>query len=144
MKAKRKWIYIHHPTRYDIRCNKCWDGEINETGTNIDWSEYEHKIWCYDCKKDLSGSPGVFDGPIPMGLSEMLGISFNRIYFKSGKIFKPVTSKNGKWIVYRECSARDVGRFTLVKFPGGKERLEICICGGPVGPCHVHGNKKAP
>ena len=122
---KRKWIYVHHPTAYDIRCHKCWDGDVNETGTNIDWSEYEHKIWCYDCKKDLSGFEGVFDGPIPMGLSEILGISFNRIYLKSGKMFKLVNTKDGKFSVYRQCGKKDIEKFTLVKYSNGKERLEI-------------------
>jgi hypothetical protein len=139
---KRRWVYVHHPTRYDIRCDHCWNGEINNTGINIDWSEYEHMIWCYDCKQDLPGFSGVFDGPIPMGLNRILGISFNRIYLKSGKMFKPMTTTDGKRIVYRRCSKADVNEFTLVKFLNGKERLEICTCGSPIGPCHVHGKVK--
>lgn len=136
---KRKWVYVHHPTRYDIRCDHCWDGDLNETGTNIDWSEYEHLIWCYDCKKDLPGFAGIFDGPIPIGAMEMLGVSLNRIYLKSGKMFKLVNTKNGKSSVYRQCGAGDMKKFTLVKRPAGKDKLEICICGGPIGPCRVHG-----
>ena len=141
---KRKWIYVHHPTRYDIRCDQCWDGDLNGTGTNIDWSEYEHMIWCYDCKKDLPGFSGVFDGPIPMHISEMLGVSFNRMYFKSGKMFKPVTAKDGRRVVYRQCGKEDRKKFTLVRFKDDakRPRLEICICGGPIGPCHVHGMKE--
>lgn len=138
-KKKRKWIYVHHPTNYDIRCNKCWDGDLNETGTNIDWSEYEHKIWCYDCKKDLSGFPGVFDGPIPITTCELMGISFNRIYLKSRKMFKPIMTRNNKHIVYRQCGKKDLEKFTTVKYPNGKIRFEICICNGPIGPCRIHG-----
>ena len=138
---KRKWIYVHHPTTYDIRCDRCWDGDLNETGTNIDWSEYEGMIWCYDCKKDIGGFGGIFDGPIPMGTMEILGVSLNRIYLKSGKMFKPVNTKDGKDIVYRQCSKEDMKKFTIVKYPGGQERLEICICGGPIGPCRMHGEE---
>ncbi len=91
---KRTWIYAQHPTVYEISCDKC-------QGTNIDWSEYEHRIWCYDCKIDTVGNEGVFSGPIPMGLSELMGIWFDRIYLKTGKMYKPVTAKDGKLIVYR-------------------------------------------
>jgi len=137
---KRKWIYVHHPTRYEIRCNQCWDGEINDTGTNIDWSEYEHMIWCYDCQKDLPGFGGIFTGPIPVHISEMLGVSLNRIYLKSGKIFKPVVSKDKRRIVYRQCGKEDLKKFTLVRFKdSSRPRLEICICGGLLVPCPVHG-----
>jgi len=139
-RKKRKWIYVHHPTRYDIRCDKCWDGDVNETGTNIDWSEYEHLIWCYDCKKDLSGFIGIFDGPIPIEATEMMGVSLNRIYLKSGKMFKLVDGKNESG-VYRQCGKKDRKKFTLVKYPDGKERLEICICDKPWGPCTIHGMK---
>lgn len=141
-RRKRTWIYVHKPTRYDIRCSKCWDGEINETGTNIDWSEYEHLIWCHDCKKDLRGFSGIFDGPIPVGVTEMLGVSLNRIYLKSGKMFKLVDTKDGKHSVYRQCGCKDLNKFTLVKYPDGKDSLEICICDMPWGPCHVHGMRE--
>ena len=104
---KRKWIYINHPTSYDIRCDKCWDGEINKTGTNIDWSEYEHRIWCYDCKEDRIGFIGIFDGPIPMEIAEMAGCSLLRYYFKSKKIMKPVANKQGR-IVYRQCKKSEI------------------------------------
>lgn len=104
---KRKWIYIAHPTRYDMRCNKCWDGEINKTGTNIDWSEFEGKIWCYDCKKDITGFIGIFDGPIPMNACEILGCSLKRFYIKSKKIMKPVIGKDQR-IVYRVCSQNEL------------------------------------
>lgn len=98
---KRKWAYICNPVAYDIRCDRCWDGEINGTGTNIQWSEYEGRIWCYDCKEDIEGFPGIFDGPIPMGITELFGCSLKRYYFKSKKVMKPVIS-NG-WVVYRQC-----------------------------------------
>ncbi len=76
---KRNWIYYQEPNTYEISCDKCG-------GSNITWSEYEHKIWCYDCKIDTRGNEGIFGGPIPLEVSKMLGISFDRYYFKDKKI----------------------------------------------------------
>ncbi len=92
---KRKWIYVSKPQSFDIKCDKC-------NGINIDWSEFEHKIWCYDCKIDTCGTVGIFDGPIPINIGNLLGFTFNRLYLKSKKIMKPVESKNHK-IIYRQC-----------------------------------------
>ena len=75
---KRKWIYIQKPQDYEISCNLC-------NGSNIAWSEYEHMIWCYDCKKDVPGDGGVFDGPIPLRASRLLGLDFDRIELKTGQ-----------------------------------------------------------
>jgi hypothetical protein len=68
---KRTWHYIQNPREYEIHCDKC-------NGLNIEWSEYERLIWCYDCKIDTKGTGGIFDGPIPIGACKVLGISFNR------------------------------------------------------------------
>jgi len=104
---KRKWMYIQNPIIYGIRCNKC-------NGTNITWSEYEHHIWCYDCQEDLPGTAGIFDGPIAIKLSKLLGISFKRYYFKSGKIMKPVVSKNN-YVIYRQCSKLELENIKTLK-----------------------------
>ena len=101
---KRKWCYIHPPSVYEIACDKCG-------GTNTTWSEYEHMIWCYDCKIDTRGTGGIFDGPIAVELLTLLGISLNRFYFASpDKMFKPVTS--GHRIIYRQCSAEEKAKWT--------------------------------
>lgn len=76
---KRKWCYVLPPYVYDITCDKC-------NGTNIEWSEYESKIWCYDCKIDTKGTGGVFVGPIPIYTSYLLGISFDRINLETKQI----------------------------------------------------------
>ncbi|MDO8641499.1 MAG: hypothetical protein Q7R33_08195 [Nitrosarchaeum sp.] len=68
---KRTWHYIQNPKDYEITCDKC-------NGTNIEWSEFEHMIWCYDCKIDTKGTEGVFGGPIPVELAGILGMSFDR------------------------------------------------------------------
>jgi hypothetical protein len=78
---KRKWCYVNPPHRYDILCDKCG-------GRNIEWSEYEHKIWCYDCKIDTDGTEGVFGGPIPIKASYLLGVTFDRINLETKEIEK--------------------------------------------------------
>ena len=87
----RKWIYVMNPAQYGMYCDKC-------KGTNIQWSEYEHMIWCNDCKIDTPGFEGLFGGPIPTGVCELLGISFARVYLKDKTVRYPVVRK-GK-IVY--------------------------------------------
>ncbi len=74
----RKWIYIQKPQVYGFKCDLCG-------GDNIEWSEFEHMIWCYDCEKDTPGKEGIFDGPIPMGVSRLLGMNFDRIELKTGQ-----------------------------------------------------------
>jgi hypothetical protein len=69
---KRKWMYVQKPYSYEIVCDKC-------NGTNIEWSEFEGLIWCYDCQIDTKGTGGVFDGPIPLEVAGVLGMSFDRI-----------------------------------------------------------------
>lgn len=95
---KRKWIYVMRPQSYEIACDKC-------NGSNIDWSEWEHKIWCYDCKIDTDGTGGIFDGPIPWGASQLLGISFNRFYFKEKIVRYPRIIKHHiRWYAKNEKS----------------------------------------
>lgn len=66
---------------YEIRCDVCHK-------SNIDWSEYEGLIWCYDCETDTKGEGGVFDGPISLRVGEMIGLSFDRIDLATGEILK--------------------------------------------------------
>lgn len=75
---KRTECFIMNPRSYEISCDLCG-------GDNITWSEYEHMIWCFDCKKDTPGTGGIFDGPIPFELTQMLGISFDKIEIKTGE-----------------------------------------------------------
>ena len=70
---KRTWCYALPPVAYDMACDKCG-------GTHITWSEFEGMIWCYDCQIDTPGFQGIFDGPIPWGLSQVLGMNFDRIH----------------------------------------------------------------
>jgi hypothetical protein len=79
---KRTWHYVMKPQSYEMTCDKCG-------GSNIDWSEYEHKIWCYDCKIDTDGNDGIFGGPIGWGVCELLGISFARWNMKKNRVEYP-------------------------------------------------------
>lgn len=86
---KREWFYVLLPTAYEMRCDHCWKGELEDgTGKNITWSEYEGKIWCYDCEVDTDGTGGILDGPISLHLSSMLGITFDRFNIKKNCIEK--------------------------------------------------------
>ena len=78
---KRKWVYVQPPADYGIYCDKC-------NGSNIFWSEFEHMIWCCDCKIDTPGNPGVFGGPIPINAAGLMGMSFDRINLRTGKVMK--------------------------------------------------------
>ena len=79
---KRTWMYVMKPYEYEIQCDKCGS-------SNIEWSEFEHKIWCYDCKIDTDGTEGVFDGPIAWGVAELIGLSFNRFNIKKNRLEYP-------------------------------------------------------
>ena len=100
----RKWVYVMKPYEYEIMCDKC-------EGMNIEWSEYEHLIWCYDCKIDTEGTDGIFGGPIPMGLTNMLGISFARLYFKDNTIRYPVT--RGHKVVWTKKRPENMAEYRL-------------------------------
>ncbi len=76
---KRKWYYVMQPAAYEMSCDICG-------GNNITWSEFEKMIWCYDCQKDTPGNGGIFDGPIPINVCQILGVSFDRIDIATGKI----------------------------------------------------------
>lgn len=91
---KRKYHYINNPKHYDITCNICY-------GNNVEWSEYRHLIWCYDCEKDVKGTGGIFSGPIPMQIAQILGYNFS-LYDMENKVkisypsfeWQKVTDKN--------------------------------------------------
>ena len=78
---KREWVYCQQPYKYAIECDHC-------SGILIAWSEFEHMIWCYDCKIDTKGTEGVFGGPIPIKVVRMLGMSFYRIRLSDNKLLK--------------------------------------------------------
>lgn len=87
------------PTSYEVYCDIC-------KGSNTNWSEYEGLIWCYDCEKDTRGTGGIFDGPIPIESSELLGITFDKIEISTGKLFKMVRDEGLiHWIPASICNS---------------------------------------
>lgn len=89
---KRTWHYINSPASFDMHCDKC-------EGRNITWSEYAHKIWCYDCEVDTEGFKGVFDGPIPVEGAWMLGLSFDIFNMETGKIERfEIAQTKSDWV----------------------------------------------
>lgn len=88
---KRKWVYAMLPTAYEIHCDRCG-------GNNITWSEFEKLIWCFDCRINTPGTGGIFDGPIPLEVAKMLGVTFDKIDLKTKKLLKMTITKSGKLI----------------------------------------------
>lgn len=101
---KRTWHYIQHPRDYEICCDKC-------KGHNIQWSEFERMIWCYDCKIDTRGDEGVFDGPIPMQCSELMGMRFDRYDMIKKEIQKPVVNEKTNVIDYIKMSDEEIKKY---------------------------------
>lgn len=91
---KRKWFYVMNPVSYDMRCDHCWKGDLDDgTGKNITWSEYEGKIWCYDCEVDTDGFGGIFTGPIPIQVAMAMGLIFDRYNIEENWIERVNTRK---------------------------------------------------
>jgi hypothetical protein len=88
---RRTWVYCQPPGAYEVYCNLC--------GGEVEWSEYEHLVWCWRCLKDVPGSGGIFDGPIGVELCKILGISFDRIDLETGKRLRMQTE--GDELVWR-------------------------------------------
>jgi len=95
MKKKREWVYIRKPQTYEISCDKC-------NGTNIEWSEFEQMIWCYDCEVDTPGNGGIFSGPIPIHVLEILGMTLDRYFIKENEIRKMIIGDKGslEWVPF--------------------------------------------
>ena len=70
------------PAAYGLPPCKCGN-------KNIQWSEYEGRLWCDRCELDfIPTHHGMFSTPIPITVCEILGISFDRINLKTNKIEK--------------------------------------------------------
>jgi hypothetical protein len=77
---KRKWCYVQHPSVYEIAPCAC--GNVD-----TQWSEFKGRLWCDRCAVDfIPEHNGIFDGPIPLMTSAMLGISFDRINLETNEI----------------------------------------------------------
>ena len=79
-KEKRTWIYVQRPVRYGIATCSCGNDDP-------DWSEYKDHLWCAECQKDFVPEHwGVFDGPIPVNISQLLGLCFDRFNLETQQV----------------------------------------------------------
>ena len=80
MLEKRKWVYLQQPSVFDMSGCSCGNN-------NTQWSEYKDHLWCDVCQKDfIPEDNGIFDGPIPVKLAAMMGISFDRFNLETEEI----------------------------------------------------------
>ncbi len=77
---KRTWVYVQRPASYEIAGCTCGNNDP-------DWSEFKKHLWCQKCEKDfLPEHNGVFDGPIPVGVATLLGMSFDTFNLETQQI----------------------------------------------------------
>lgn len=77
--VKRTWYYVQNPKEHGIECPTCF-------GTILAWSEYDKHVWCYRCEKDFSNYVSVLDGPFPVAVGSLLGISVDRFLMEEKMI----------------------------------------------------------
>lgn len=82
---KRTSHFIQNPSSYQMNCDLCG-------GSHIEWSEYARMIWCYDCNIDTKGSNGIFGGPVPVTVAQVLGMSFD-VYDMETKTIIPFEAR---------------------------------------------------
>ena len=57
--------------------------------TDVQWSEWEHHLWCEKCQKDfIPKSKGILDGPVPVELCRILGMPLDFYDLETGEIEK--------------------------------------------------------
>lgn len=82
---KRTWVYVMRPAEYGIAGHSCGNNDP-------DWSEYQKHLWCAPCAVDfIPEHSGMFDGPIGIEVSALLGISYDRYNIQTGQIEKERT-----------------------------------------------------
>lgn len=82
VKPKRTWVYRQSPSSYDVAPCEC--GNVDTL-----WSEFKGQVWCPICEIDCTPKHnGIFDGPIPVGATALMGISFDRIEIGTGRLIK--------------------------------------------------------
>lgn len=77
---KRTWCYVMPPSAYEIAPCSCGNDDTQ-------WSEFKGRLWCAKCEIDfVPEHGGVFDGPIPVATSVILGMRFDRINLETNEI----------------------------------------------------------
>ena len=77
---RRTWVYVMPPVAYDLPGCSCGNMDTQ-------WSEFERHLWCEKCQKDfVPEHNGIFDGPIPAHLADLMGVRFDRIIIETGEV----------------------------------------------------------
>lgn len=77
---KRTWAYLQPPKAFEVAPCACGNHETQ-------WSEFKGHLWCDKCQVDFKPAHnGVFDGPIPLHVSAMLGLRFDRFNLVTGRV----------------------------------------------------------
>lgn len=77
---RRVRVYVQRPTEYGIAGCVCGNADP-------DWSEFAGMLWCPKCQKDfIPEHGGIFDGPIPVEISKLLGIDLRRVNLETGEV----------------------------------------------------------
>lgn len=77
---KRTEVYVLCPREYEM--GPCLCGNPDP-----EWSEFKRHLWCPVCQIDfIPEQIGVFDGPIPINASHLLGLCFATINIETEAI----------------------------------------------------------
>jgi hypothetical protein len=82
--VKRTDVYVQRPAYFGVSGCSCGNDDPN-------WSEFMGHLWCARCEKDFKPEDGgVFDGPIGVNASRMLGLDFRKRNLETGEVFDPL------------------------------------------------------
>lgn len=99
-RSRRTWCYVQRPKQYEMAPCDCGNADT-------DWSEWRDHLWCAKCKKDfIPKHTGIFDGPVPVHTSELLGIYFDRIDLKTDKLLPDFQGKSHFKLPNRRAKTR--------------------------------------
>ena len=81
-RVRRTWCYVLRPAAFCFDPCKCGNADLQ-------WSEWKRHVWCDKCQLDfIPKHNGIFDGPIPINLANMMGIVFDKIDLKKKKVIR--------------------------------------------------------
>jgi len=109
-KEKRTWCYVQQPPAYEVAPCSCGNSKTQ-------WSEYMGHLWCDKCEKDfIPAHGGIFDGPIPIELASMMGISFDRFDIATQTISR-FDKPTGEYFPSTETSKKIMPDITDTRYP---------------------------
>lgn len=77
---KRTTVFLQPPKHFEVAGCQCGNNDTQ-------WSEFEAHVWCDTCQLDFKPTHGgVFDSPIPVKISQMLGLSFHKLNLHNNQV----------------------------------------------------------